>query len=196
MKTKTTLNITQLCRLAYQLGVPVVTAYPLWPEPDEAIGVYAAQRTRTTRALLKFLHVSAPVIVLRGFEPGFDRACMSFETDSTLSHELGHHLAFLAGHDPSEDRDVSPLLDRVAVRHGLDDYHRSHRSELRAECVGRRLRGETLPHTLRRLTERAWAEMERRSHPALEHFGPFANLNFPPTKPAASNAAPSNLVTA
>lgn len=30
---------------------------------------------------------------------------------------------------------------------------------VRAECIGRRLLGETLPPTLRRLTERAWAEL-------------------------------------
>jgi hypothetical protein len=153
----------QLCSLAYRLRVPVMTALPPWPSghPDEAIGIYVGERNRTTRALLDYLHVAAPVIILRGFEPGFDRECMRFETSSTLSHELGHHLALLAGLDPSQDRDVSPLLDRVAAHHGFDDYHRSSRSELRAECVGRRLLGQTLPASLRRLTARAYAELER-----------------------------------
>jgi hypothetical protein len=58
---------------------------------------------------------------------------------------------------------VSRVLNRTARRHGINHYCRFSRSELRAECIGRRLLGETLPPTLRRFTERAWAELERRT---------------------------------
>ncbi len=143
----------RLCKLCHRLGVTVITPIH-WPRRghlSRVCGAYSGAVNRRNRKLLDSLRATAPVIFLtRESAP------------RVLAHGLGHHVSGWSDFcdERTGNENVSSLLDRVAARHGLDSYCRSTRREMRAECVDRRLLGETLPPTLRRFTERrAWQEL-------------------------------------
>lgn len=149
--------VTRLCQLAARLGVPVISARQ-WPESLDHVlcsGMFVPHGSRghrETRELVAFFHIEhLPVILLRE------------QYSHILSHELGHAASAFSDFFDREmfgpNYPVSPLLDRVAARHGINTYCRSTRSELRAETMGRRLLGETIPPTLRRLTERSYQDL-------------------------------------
>jgi hypothetical protein len=156
--------VSNLCQIAHRLGVPIVTAIR-WPDNNalrHADGVYISRCGHGSRALLRTLCVSPPVIVLRWNAP------------DVLGHEIGHHAANVSMCDYLDERmglPVTPLLDRVAARHGFSEYQRSTRSELRAEAIGRRLLGETLPPTLRGFSARAWQDLQEKTNPTRRDPG-------------------------
>lgn len=147
----------RLCSIAAKLGVPVITVRR-WPDRGlggallhRADGVFISRIDRMNRALLRYLHVEPPVILMRWGAP------------DVLQHELGHAVSLFSDFiDRRMELTMTPLLDRVAARHGIDGYCRSSRCELRAEVVARRLGGETLPDTLMRFSERAWQDLKWR----------------------------------
>jgi hypothetical protein len=154
-------ELERLCRLAAKLGVPIVTPRRC---PESAgrswkniAGMYVAdgygRMPRDLRATLKLLNVAPPVIILR------------YHSADVLAHEVGHAATmFDVMIDEKMGRRVSPLLHRICARHGIRYYGKdeiTQLAEIRAECIGHRLLGKTLPPTLLRFTARAWAELGR-----------------------------------
>lgn len=152
--------IRRLCQIAAKLNVRVISTRR-WPESLTHVrcagmyipsGVVKRGHRRDVNVILRFFHVKPPVILLRG-------SCLPY----VLSHELGHAASEFSDYiDARTSLMVSPLLDRVAARHGFTEYCRSTRRELRADCIGRRLLGKTLPPSLRRFSERAWSDLHWR----------------------------------
>jgi hypothetical protein len=163
-------EIERLCVLAAKLGVPIVTPRRC-PDSGERnwkniAGMYISvggRIDRDLRSTLKLLNVTPPVIVLRT------------QVASTLGHEIGHHVTmFDVMIDKKMDRRVSPLLHRLCEQHGIRYYgddNNTQLAEIRAECIGRRLLGKTLPATLRRFTARAWGELQRKTKPTRRDPG-------------------------
>ena len=132
--------VTRLCQLAARLGVPVISRAPVARVAGSDVlcsGMFVPHGSRghrETRELVAFFHIEhLPVILLRE------------QYSHILSHELGHAASAFSDFFDREmfgpNYPVSPLLDRVAARHGINTYCRSTRSELRAETMGRRLLG-------------------------------------------------------
>ncbi|MFZ3265760.1 MAG: hypothetical protein WA172_17265 [Terriglobales bacterium] len=152
--------IRRLCKIAGQLGVPIVT--PLrcpdsgtrnWKNVAGMFVSTGGHMPRDMRATLNMLHVQPPVIILR------------YQTADVLAHELSHAVSmFDTMLDSRMGRRVSPLLRRLCEQHGIIYYGETEivrLAEMRARCLEHRLMGKPLPPTLMRLTARAWSVLER-----------------------------------
>jgi hypothetical protein len=160
------MRLTEICNLAHAHGVTVVSP-STWPSDvlgEATVGVYSDHVTPLSRSLLRSGRRAqiVPLIVMRRRTPDFETP---YSLEHTLAHELGHHIARWSDHfdERMGKTTVTPILDRLALNHGFDLHLVENRRELRAECLARRILGETLPPTLRRFSERAWRELQRRT---------------------------------